>query len=138
MMEYLRRGQGSSDRAIEAAERNCLPLTKAVPQLCKMAAKINIKLTRKVAREILLRKRCVPTEWHHTGLYGEATTFYDLDHLFNDANAKEFLEDEKEAVEELLKEEKEREKRNKKEAAELRELKRQNNHKAGRLYGLSN
>jgi hypothetical protein len=73
VMEYIDRGQGSSDRAIEAAQSNKLTKTKAVAALRKL-----LKLVNPSKEQLESFIRSLPREWHHTGLYGKRTEFYDI------------------------------------------------------------
>lgn len=72
VMEYIDRGQGSSDRAVEAAQNEILPKTKAVAYLRK-----KLKSARPTTDDIKDFVRKLPKEWHHTGLYGRRTEFFD-------------------------------------------------------------
>lgn len=72
-MEYIDRGQGSSDRALEAAQNSTLPKIKAISVLRKM-----LKTVKPTTEQLKKFIRSLPREWHHTGLYGKRTEFYNF------------------------------------------------------------
>jgi hypothetical protein len=70
-LSYIAHGFGRSVRALLAEEDGRLPLTRAIPIVASEAG-----YTWAEARRALLH---VGTrEWHHTGLYGRRTLYYDL------------------------------------------------------------
>lgn len=64
-------GQSSySVNAQESRSRGRLPLSQAIPLVCKAA-----KCTRKIARVALLKTH--DGEWHHVSKYGNRVDYYD-------------------------------------------------------------
>jgi hypothetical protein len=92
-MEYINRGQGSSDRALEAAQNMTLPKTKAVVALRKLLKPL--KPTTEQLNEFVWS---LPREWHHTGLYGKRTEFYN----FSDVTPESFARWANPGTEEIL------------------------------------
>ena len=70
IMSYIETNQGRSDRAEDAETRGFLPLSRAK----KVAAK---KLGVTVDEAAGILRHMGPSEWHHTGLYGKRTDYYD-------------------------------------------------------------
>jgi len=75
-MSYLKQGRGSSYRAIQAANEGRVPESKINAYIDRYPIFLQFFRTKKEARQFIIDSS--PTEWHHTGKYGNKTFFYDL------------------------------------------------------------
>jgi len=86
IMHYIYKGQGKSDNALSVEDRGSYPMTHAIPKLIE-GAKPYYKLTRKVAKRLLLELGNTG-EWHHTGLYGKRTNYYNVKMVLRKLNIR--------------------------------------------------
>jgi len=75
-MPYIWYGAGRSEKATTAEQQGKYPMYRAANILIKKA-KPYYKLTRCVAKQLLIDYG-FSGEWHHTGLYGKRTYYYNV------------------------------------------------------------
>ena len=76
VFRYIKQGVGKSHRALEAEQNGRYPMTTAKRELKSRLAEQGVRVTLEESRQHL--ERWHDGEWHHTGLYGMRTDYFNV------------------------------------------------------------